>query len=404
MSNLLRSLSARATSPLSCLSLPEPVDVSCEIWNYQILGSYSWLDTDRQTPTIAIPGQPRIWQDPSLPLQLSPDRGYTFIDQNAWRCRASPLEPIFRSIEVTQQLIGNTSFSLSEQQVDIVTDRNNLRKLSAMVRSMRFNANPGPSKNREFRIDAQLAPNGRTLLLTRYSNKPRQMINQSNTGYGANFERATTASPAPISIPNQAQAGSKNFSPTSYHRIAKYSLAALNLIVRYEVDAALGAPLVDNLYASTSMSPSPERNLEIHPHSTLRHFISGSLVSQERIMELKTSGSNGRLVWNKIRPQLYFSQTPILKVGSHQKGTFSKIEDYSIDQNYNGPAVEDQTFVDNLRFLVPVLEQMRNACQQHGKSGEPLAFFWSGAGPLQLYEIEHPIQARMLPRDVLESL
>jgi hypothetical protein len=51
-----------------------------------------------------------------------------------------------------------------------------------------------------------------------------------------------------------------------------------------------------------------------------------------------------------------------------------------------------------------MLEQMRDTCRQYGQSGRPLAFFWSGAGPLQLYEIEHPMQTRMLPGHILESL
>ncbi|CAE6446495.1 unnamed protein product [Rhizoctonia solani] len=299
MSKLLSGLGTRAAHPLAYLPLPQPVGIDCEIKDYQVLGSYNWLDAGKQSPTIVIPGQPRIWQEPILPLQLALDQGYTFIDQNAWRCRASPLEPIFRSIEVSQQVIGNTSFSLSELQADVVTDRNNLRKLSAMVGDMRSNANLAPSKNREFRIDAQLAPNGRTLLLTRYSKELRRMISHGGAGYGANFEHATTIS-NPISLPNQGRRESGNFLPTSYHRIARYSLAHLNLVVRYEVDAALGTPLIDGPHVSTYMNTSSESKVETRPDSTLHHFVSGSLVPQDRIMELKTSVSNKKLSWYDI--------------------------------------------------------------------------------------------------------
>ncbi|KDN51900.1 hypothetical protein RSAG8_00451, partial [Rhizoctonia solani AG-8 WAC10335] len=265
VSKLFRGLGVLTAPPLACISLPDPTDADCEIRDYKVLGSYNLLDSE--APTILIPGQPRIWQEPSLPLQLSSDNGYTFIDQNAWRCQESPLEPLFRSISVTQQLLGNTSFSLSEEQVDVVTDRNNLRKLNAMVRSMRYNRTLAPSKNKEFRIDAQLAPNGRTLLLTRYSDRLRQMMSPGNTGYGTNFEHATTSGYTPILISSNEQPGRKELTPTSYHRVAKYRLADLNLLVRYEVDAVQHASSADN--PSTSEQPSLEQSaVETQKHST----------------------------------------------------------------------------------------------------------------------------------------
>ncbi|EUC62026.1 geranylgeranyl pyrophosphate synthetase, putative [Rhizoctonia solani AG-3 Rhs1AP] len=397
-SKLLRNLDISTAHPLASVLLPDPVDTDCEIRDYQVLGSYNLLDS--QAPTIAIPGQPRIWQEPSLPLQISPDCGYTFIDQNAWRCQESPLEPLFRSISVTQQLLGNTSFSLSEQQIDVVTDRNNLRKLNAMVRSMRSNETLTPNKRREFRIDAQLAPNGRTLLLTRYSDQLRQMISPGDAGYGTNFEHATTSNYTPILTSNRGQSGCKKFTPTSYHRVAKYRLADLNLLVRYEVDAVQHASSVDDLPTFEQLSLE-QKTVETQKHSTLDHIVSGILVPQDRVMELKT----GKLKWVQIFPQLYFSQTSMLKVGVHQNGIFSKVEDHPIDENYNGRAVESrQNLLDDLRFLVPLLKQMKQACQQQKRLGKPLAFFWSGAGPLQLYEIKHVKQAHILPEDVLESL
>ncbi|KAH7340657.1 hypothetical protein B0J17DRAFT_766607 [Rhizoctonia solani] len=395
-SKLLRGLGGSTAHSLAYVSLPDPVDANCEIRNYKVLGSYNWLDS--QTPTIVIPGQPRFWQEPSLPLQLSPDSGFTFIDQNAWRCQESPLEPLFRSISVTQQLVGNTSFSLSDQQIDVVTDRNNLRKLNDMIRSMRSNENLPPSKRREFRVDAQLAPNGRTLLLTRYSDRTRQMTNPGDGNYGTSFEHATTTTYTPV-LSNRDQSGHKKLSPTAYHRIAKYSLADLNLLVRYEVDAAQHASAIDN--PPTPRQPTLEQEAEVQPHSTLRHFTYGSLLPQDRVIELKT----GKEKWNQLYPQLYFSQTPIVKVGTHRNGGLSKVETYTIDQNYGGRGVEpNQELVGNLRFLVPLLKQMRHACQQHGSSGKPLAFFWSGAGPLQLHEIKHLKRSHILPKGVLESL
>ena len=107
----------------------------------------------------------------------------------------------------------------------------------------------------------------------------------------------------------------------------------------------------------------------------------------------------------QIFPQLYFSQTPILKVGPHDNGKISRVDDHTMGQNCNGQVVGSrQNLIDNLRVLVPLLKQMKRACQQYGRLGKPLAFFWSGAGPLELYEIKHVKGSHKLPEDVLESL
>jgi hypothetical protein len=62
MSKLLSGLGTRAAHPLAYLPLPQPVGVDCEIKDYQVLGSYNWLDAGKQSPTIVIPGMHQTYK------------------------------------------------------------------------------------------------------------------------------------------------------------------------------------------------------------------------------------------------------------------------------------------------------------------------------------------------------
>jgi hypothetical protein len=310
-STLLKDLESE--NNITSLPFPGVRDAGCDISNCIPLGSYNWVDCP--TPTIVIPGtgylslnspniittrthlgRPRVWKEPDLPLKVLPDSGYKFVDQNAWRCHKSSLEPIFRSIEITQRTLGNSSFSLAEQKIDVVTDRNNLRKLVKMVRSVRSGAILVASKNREFRIDAQLASNGRTILLTRYNGCPgRFKIDPRSPNYGASFEDAITTAYKTV----QAIHNSKSiaYAPTAYHRIVQYDMADLRFLVRYEVDAAQNNPLSsgDDLSPDILKLSLDSRGVIVEKNSTLRHIVSGALVQQDHIMELKTTKK--RLKW-----------------------------------------------------------------------------------------------------------
>lgn len=225
-------------------------------------------------------------------MSVSQDSGYTFVNQNVWRCPESPLEPIFHAVQVTQKVLGNESFTLSEQNIDFVTDRGNLRKILQFVRTMRVGQSLTPSKNREFRIDAQLAPNNRTVLFTRFDPRPGRLgIDPTQpSGYGNAFESAVTSPYPPVR--SVAHSDHIDLLPCSYHRIARYDMADLRLLVRYEVDAMLGATSSDDLAVELQeMALEQDREVQINglDRSALRYVVSGRLVPQDSIMELKSA-------------------------------------------------------------------------------------------------------------------
>lgn len=124
-------------------------------------------------------GTPRVWNNKSVPFSCTPDKGYSFVDQTGYHCPSSPLTPL-----VTAVREHSPSFNLD--QVDLVTDRNNLRKLLGWV------SNSG--KYREFRIDVQRTGR-KTVLFTRW--EPRNRVKAHSgpagaTGYGSTFEKIVT--------------------------------------------------------------------------------------------------------------------------------------------------------------------------------------------------------------------
>ncbi|KAG1763554.1 microtubule associated protein-domain-containing protein [Suillus occidentalis] len=120
-----------------------------EITNVKPIASYSWIET--ATPTIAVPGSPRVWF--TGPQRVPADSGTRFVDQNAFYMRKmSPLVPIFAAIDV-----DDMDPSFDYKQFDIITDRNNLRKLLHWV--------SGSLDEKDFRIDVNVA--GWTCLFTR---------------------------------------------------------------------------------------------------------------------------------------------------------------------------------------------------------------------------------------------
>lgn len=93
----------------------------------------------------------------------------------------SRLLPLFRAVDFVEK--DRSGPGLDWSSVDIVTDRNNLRKLLALVEG----------NEEDFRIDIQLAGQW-TVLLHRWETLTEAI--SDGTGFGDSFERASTT-PAP---------------------------------------------------------------------------------------------------------------------------------------------------------------------------------------------------------------
>lgn len=150
-------------------------------------------------------GSPPEWRNRAFPYRVPFDTGVRFVDQNGFRmASASCLLPLFRAVDIVSE--DNADTTIDWNTVDIVTDRNGLRKL------MRWLLYPGADSGeplKEWRIDLQLGGK-KTVLMHRWEKRTRENATPPRSGCGLNFEREST-------IPAKGCERS-----TGHHRIVQY--------------------------------------------------------------------------------------------------------------------------------------------------------------------------------------
>jgi hypothetical protein len=287
---------------------PELTDVEKigpSISNVEHLSSYNWIESS--SPTIAVPGCPPFWSPPQTPRKVAKDSGLIYIAQNAFRHPESPLEPLFRSLYTEKP-------SYNIHQVDLITDRNNVRQLLSFV-------NPNLSRNglEPFTIEIEATSN--TAIFCRAETETHTFIGPHDfRGYGHEFEKAFTTTQV---------SGS-----TGHHRIISYNLGDLKFIVRYETDAyieeasklqpqSVGSEHENFLNMMENLSLSrPETYSRLATESKLVVQKKGKQVPINSTLEIKTRVSHKPFNIQDVLPQLWVSQTPNLVRAYHNGGTF----------------------------------------------------------------------------------
>ena len=183
---------------------PHPSGVEdVPIENVQYVASYNWVDTAPERPTIVVPGtgvlpssrleiyhsqpsdsrhnpgSPAEWTGREVPFTLQPDSGANFVDQNGARMSEYPLLPLFAAADAIHE---NKKAPVDWPDVDVITDRNGLRKLLRWL-------NPSEGREvRDFRIDVELV-GSRTIVLNRWESRTREPPTGKSFGFA--FEEAT---------------------------------------------------------------------------------------------------------------------------------------------------------------------------------------------------------------------
>ncbi|KAI8986169.1 hypothetical protein BD414DRAFT_536916 [Trametes punicea] len=250
--------------PLQRLTPPEVTlqDKPISVEGFRCVGSYTWRDL--RNPTIDVPGSPRQWRgDLALPLKVPFDRGVHILNEDGYRMgSASPLLPLFRAVDLLASGGDEGPVPSPENaealepvdwaSIDVVTDRNNLRKLIRWIRepypdptsppisssssNIHENADtdqasasgtePEWDPRKDFRIDLHLGGE-KTVLMQRWAMFDRERVAPPKGGCRDNFIReVTTTAPG-------CENGGGHF------RIVQYDLDGLKMIVRWEVDACV---------------------------------------------------------------------------------------------------------------------------------------------------------------------
>ncbi|KAI9687226.1 MAG: hypothetical protein M1822_002269 [Bathelium mastoideum] len=258
-----------------------------------------------------------------------PDSGMRYIDQNAARNPTFPLEPLFRALFTLkpEYEIGN---------IDLVTDRNNVRKLLRFVKG----------SSEAFRFEVEIA-GGKTALFTRNEDKATEMI-QGFKGYGHNFESAYTK---------------KSSGSTGHHRVVSYKFGDLRCIVRHETDG-----YIDDAHGSATTTSTAKGNDDLSdllealsisqsgpgsgPLSGLSIESGGEAVDWSTVLEIKTRAISRELDMDETTSQLWVSQTPNLVVGYHRNGVFNDVRPRDMKQNIRNWEAANQKDLSSLACLM----------------------------------------------------
>ncbi|KAF5686910.1 geranylgeranyl pyrophosphate synthetase [Fusarium circinatum] len=341
---------------------------TASITNVRHLASYNWIE--RPTPTIAVPGSPPLWSSPKTSKQLQKDSGLYYINQNEARYPESPLEPLFQALYLT-----HPAFDI--RFMDVVSDRNNIRKLLAFI-----NSDLDPGNLEPFTIAVEVI--GTTALFRRDEAAVTRFIAPNEfRGFGHKFEEEYTV--------NQVN------NSTGHHRIIAYQFCGLELVVRYEADGfvttdQIGKPQDDPLLASMrglSLSPATDASSVNPVQSKLLIMGEGRLVPPESILEIKTRAISRHLPIQDVAAQLWVSQTSKLVRAYHYRGKFEVPQVEDVETQVKRWEELNQN---DLKRLASLIKTISNLARQYGGK---VTVRYEGGSKLSLYRSD---KADMLPR------
>ncbi|KAI9766467.1 MAG: hypothetical protein M1840_006574 [Geoglossum simile] len=350
---------------IDALTLTESEKDSGLLTDYEFLSSFNWVE--RATPTIFVPGSPSVWLSKDLPFRVPKDQGTFFVDQNSARCPENPADALFRSLAIMRP-------DFSMRDVDLVTDRNCLRKL------LRFIAR---NTDISFRIDINIV--GGVMIFRRWEEETSQTVRGlQHIGYGYNFEAESTAFDPDL-------AGSRG-----HHRVVRYRLGGLNCVLRFEANShcrdPAAVPQATGSEAKERASPEIDlvEKLQALPTDdrqdteAVEVIRSGRTVPLSSIVEIKTRSIKKLFQIKDVIPQLWLSQTPYLYLGYHNAGNFERVDKHAMSAEY---ARWEDDHQEQIRKLVGLLKKLREIAEGvEGKRCVVACEAGSEASSLKVYE------------------
>ncbi|KAJ6151642.1 hypothetical protein N7470_007239 [Penicillium chermesinum] len=242
-------------------------------------------------------------------------------------------------------------------KVDLISDRNNIRKLLSFI-------NPKFSRSglEPFTIEVEVI--GNTAVFCRAETKTYEFIGPNEfRGYGHEFEKAFTKPQVPGS--------------TGHHRVVSYNLGGLKFVVRYETDAYDGEDLGrqrEKLNSEEDSILNVMQSLSLSRHgSHSRATVGSKLVVQktgkevppDSTLEIKTRVSHKHLSIQEVLPQLWVSQTPRLVRAYHNRGTFAPPQ---VEHVTHEIAEWKKAHEHEIRGLVVLVEEVLKVVKEHGRN------------------------------------
>ncbi|PWY94974.1 hypothetical protein BO94DRAFT_507803 [Aspergillus sclerotioniger CBS 115572] len=326
--------------------------ISASKKDLKTITSYNLLP--KRTQTMIVPGTPAIWKPVTTPRKLKPDAGKYILDPNGLVFPKFAMEPLLRAIAVTQP-------RMKLNDVDLITDRRNLRLLLAFV----------SGQKKEFRINVEVVES--TVFLSTWAPVKTNFVSKFE-GYGHEFESVSTWKPRYIR------------DSIIHARSVGYTLGGIKMLLRFEVDACMPA----RKHSGGGVAP-------IEAPTGIKVVNEGTLVGPSRIVEIKTGPVAKRLDFAKNMAQMWFSQTPFLCKGNYEAdGTFLPAEERNVEKEGRLAKWEEDN-KEKIQKLVRVLQKIFEVvrCVPHR-----CALVHEGDNTLKVYQDGNPGH-RGIPEDLL---
>jgi hypothetical protein len=198
-----------------------------------------------------------------------------------------------------------------------------------------------------------------TMFFNQWEEFRLMMINgHQDSGYGHAFEDFVTAREPTLE------------DSMHHERVVRYELGGLECLVRFEADAYLNADgsggSKEHLAIPSSDPPAPKPSRPaVRPPYKLVHVVSrGHDINPDLIAEIK-SCSTLKFNINKTLPQLWFSQTKHLCVGSHKEGLVTeKLEMKDMSEELKKWETSNQEHLINMIRVIREIREIANAARK----------------------------------------
>ena len=309
-----------------------------------------------------------------------------FIDQNAARFSAFPLEPMFRAVYEMRhdRKIGD---------VDVVICRNTMSKLFDFV----------SINSKTFEMDVEII--GGKALFVRKEKKNTEVITEFR-GFGYSF-------PDEYTRWDSAVKGS-----SSHHRLLKYDFAGLTYLLRFESSGCLegdggGAEIASSLQHKgqregstadqTLLEPSDlsltiGEKLPLANRDGLLVRNAGREVDQGAMIEIKTRAVHKVLDMEAVLPRLWMSQTSNLVAAYHKGGRFDDVQLLQLGQDIDDWEERNYANLQKLNGLVRrIIDTVKNTTSMKCRVRV------TPSGELEIWELDISYPCA-LPDDLCDKL
>jgi hypothetical protein len=200
----------------------------------------------------------------------------------------------------------------------------------------------------------------------------------------------------------------------------------MKMIVRFEVDACLPTDAGQAKTTKTSGISDTKRSstqtanvddllkgfgsLKLSSATTkepptINVVRAGTQVPQDALLEVTSRSANyvDQLDWNELLPQLVLSQTPAVRLGVHQRGTFTNLREWQVDgsadSNVPGLSVQRKETAVQIVRLAAVLKRVQQLAIARGPGPAGSFSLMCESGVLRVYGRND--KKGCLPRDVM---